>query len=164
MAGSTSRLAYRDCYEVLDKALRNTKGIKVKVPDHGSGNNYRLRLHMARSIDRKDNQATYPEEHKLHGRSVYDPLVIRLRQEGKNWWMYVEKFSTENLEIESLGEENVINESSNGNLREAEGTSPPQRADEEIPQATEVFDGEEERPAEPAEATVVPRVQSFRRI
>ena len=151
MAASSSRLSYNDCFEVLDKAIANTKGIRVEVPDWGAGNNYRLRLHQARAIDRKDNKETYPDDHKLYGRSIYDQLVVRIKQVGTRWWMYIERFSTDNLNIEPLGEEYVIDESSNGNLRAAEGAGESQPRIEAIEEEITVFDGERPQEAEPIE-------------
>ena len=150
MATSTSRLAYNDCFDVLDEALANKKGIRVEVPDWNTGNYYRLRLHSARAIDRKDNKETYPDDHKLYGRSIYDQLVVRLREEGKKWWMYIERFSTENLNIEPLGEENVIEQSPNGDLRKAGGAGESQPRSEAREEEITIFDGEPEKEAEAA--------------
>jgi hypothetical protein len=168
MATSTSRLSYQDCYDILDKALENQKGIMFKVSDFGAGNHLRVRLHSARTIDREDNRVVYPPDHKLHGRSVYDPLVIRLRQLTKDeWTMYIERFNIEALDIKPLGEEHVLNETANSNLREtsAEGGGEPRSEAGEA--AIDLFDGEAEREAEPAseaqEASPAP-VQTRRRI
>lgn len=151
MAASTSRLSYSDCFDVLNKALSNDKGIRVEVPDYGAGNHFRVRLHTARSVDRKDNREAYSEDHKLYGRSIYDALVVQLREEKGKWWMYIRKFSTDNLNIEPLGEEHGINENTNGNLREAGGESDSQPREEASEAEIDVFDGEEEKEAKPVE-------------
>lgn len=167
MAASNSRLSYADCYEVLNKAIANEKGIRVQVPDWEAGNYHRLRLHQARAIDRRENKETYPEDHMLYGRSIYDQLVVRIKKDdGKKarWWMYIERFSTDNLNIEPLGEENVISETPDGNLREAsrEGREEPgsQAVEEEIG----IFDGERAKEAAPEEERRLPPAQAFRRL
>jgi hypothetical protein len=47
----------------------------------------------------------------MHGRSVYDALIMRLRQVTNNgkgaWWLRIEKISIDDLEIESLSEEAI---------------------------------------------------------
>lgn len=162
MATSQSRLSYTDCYEVLDKAIANQKGIRVEVSDLGAGRHYRVRLHQARSIDRKDNKETYPEDHKLHGRSVYDQLVVRLRLVKSKWWMYIERFSTDNLNIEPLGEDHVIDEATDGNLRETSGASDEEPRIEASEAEIGIFDGEQEKEAK--EEVRLPPAQAFRRL
>jgi hypothetical protein len=152
MATSTSRLSYRDCYDVFDAALSNERGVKIEMLDYGAGNHFRVRLHTARSIDRKDNRAMYQPDHKLYGRSIYDPIVIRLRQEGTQWWMYLERFDAGSLNIQPLGEEHVLSEATNSNLREAGPSGGSQSGEEASEETHDVFAGEEEREAEPAEA------------
>mgnify|MGYP001604604296 CR=1 FL=1 len=158
MATSQSRLSYSDCYEVLDKAIANQKGIRVQVDDFGAGNNYRLRLHQARAIDRKDNRETFPEGHKLHGRSVYDQLVVRIKEIKGKWWMYLERFSTANLNIEPLGEEYVIDETPNSNLREVSGAGESPPRSQAVEAEIGIFDGEQEK------KEVVPPASNWRRL
>lgn len=167
MATSTSRLSYQDCYDILDKAIANEKGIRFPVSDYGYGNHLRVRLHYSRTLDRQENRITYPPEHKLHGRSIYDPIVVRLKQEGERWFMYLERHDIDSFDIQPLGEENVLDETTNGNLREIGGTGDGQPREEASEATHDVFAGEEEREAEPAkpieEAGAAP-VQARRRL
>lgn len=164
MPTSNSRLSYVDCFEILDKATVNKLGIKFLVPDHGAGNYLRVRLHTARKIDRQDNREAYEEGHKLFGRSIYDPLVIRLKQEDNKWWMYIEKYSAEALNIEPLGEENVLDQSTGSNLREASGASSSQSREEASEETHDVFSRKAEQEAESvAEGSASP-VQARRRL
>jgi hypothetical protein len=67
-------------------------------------------LHNARKIDRRDNQENYEVGHGMHGKSVYDQLIMRLRPvlNGNGaWWLRIEKISIDGLEIHSLSEETV---------------------------------------------------------
>lgn len=106
MGMSTSRLAYSDCYELMEKAIVDQKGIRIKFASFDDAFHYRLRLHNARKIDRNDNFHTYEEGHKMHGKSPYDQLVMRIETVGQNGkegcWLKLEKLSIEGLHIESL--------------------------------------------------------------
>lgn len=110
MPVSNSRLSYSDCFTLFDKALADTKGARFQVNGgdlYGDAYHFRLRMHQARAIDRKDNQAMYPDPgHPLHGRSELDPLVIQIKgpdTEGK-WWIYVKHTKIDVDDIESLSE------------------------------------------------------------
>jgi hypothetical protein len=95
----------------MEKAIEDQKGIRVKFATEQDAWLYRLRLHNARKIDRKENEEIYEKGHAMHGRSVYDALIMRLRQVSNNgkgaWWLRIEKISIEDLEIESLSEEDI---------------------------------------------------------
>lgn len=149
MATSTSRLSYGDCFEILDKALENKKGIKFQIPDYGAGNHLRVRLHSARKINREDNQVIYQPDHQLYGRSIYDPLVCRMRKEKGIWFMYIERLDIGALDIQPLGEDYVLTETPISDLRAAGGEGEPQSGEEASEAAIDVFDGEAEREAEP---------------
>ncbi len=105
MVTSTSRLAYGDCYDLMDKAIADPKGIKIKFAQEEDAWHFRIRLHTARKIDRLDNMVTYPETHALHGRSVYDALVMRIKTlTDKVVWLRLERVDGREFEIESLSE------------------------------------------------------------
>ena len=104
MSVSTSRLAYTDCYKVLDQALTDEVGARVRMSDMDKANYLRMRLNQARSIDRKDNCQLYDEDHPLYGRSVYDVLIFRLRQIDDEAWVYVEHIGLDLGEIEPLSQ------------------------------------------------------------
>ena len=121
MTVSTSRLAYTDCYDIMDRALADGKGCRVKFKDADDAYNFRLRLYVARKIDRVDNAEIYDPPHPLHGRSEYDGLVSRVRQDAqKNIWLYVEVLVSRNLlQVEDLS--NGVDKSSGSDSREDEG-------------------------------------------
>lgn len=106
MVTSTSRLAYSDCFDLMDKAIADPKGIQVKFAASEEAWHFRIRLHTARKIDRKDNMQTYPETHPMWGKSVYDSLTMRIRSQGANGiaWLRLEKIDAREFEIESLSE------------------------------------------------------------
>lgn len=110
MPVSSSRLSYSDCFTLFERALDDTKGARFQVNGgelYGDAYHFRLRMHQARAIDRKDNRDLFPDPGALlHGRSVYDPLVIQIKgpdTEGK-WWIYVKHTEINVEDIESLSE------------------------------------------------------------
>jgi hypothetical protein len=91
----------------MEKAMDDQKGIRIKFATEQDAWLYRLRLHNARKIDRKENEENYEKGHGMHGKSVYDSLIMRLRpvpNGGNAWWLRIEKISIDDLEIESLSE------------------------------------------------------------
>lgn len=91
MTTSTSRLAYKDCYEVMDKALVDDLGLRVKVKDVDAAYHLRMRMHTARTIARKENQQVFEEGHPMYGRSPYDILVLRIKSIKDTTYLYLEK-------------------------------------------------------------------------
>lgn len=105
MALSTSRLSYTDCFEAMDKALEDGKGARMAVEDHSIAVYQRMRLNQARSIDRRDNKGVYEPGAPLYGRSAYDTLTFRLKEDTEGtWWIYLEVNMINALDIEALSE------------------------------------------------------------
>jgi hypothetical protein len=102
MVASNSRFSYNDCYELMDKAVADQKGIRIKFATTEEAGYFRIRLHTARRIDRTDNVETYPIGHPMHGKSVYDPLTMRIRQMADGIWLRLEKVDAREFEVESL--------------------------------------------------------------
>lgn len=109
MTTSTSRLAYDDIFELLDRAVADGVGVRIKFDkrsniyeNFGEAIQFRVRIHTARQIDRKDNAALYPREHPLHGRSQYDIYRASIRTESEEVYIYLEKRSLDRLKIEDL--------------------------------------------------------------
>lgn len=96
-----SRLAYKTHFDLMDLAMADPKGIRVRQPDYGTAWRLRLELHHSRSIDRKDNALTYEKGHVLHGCSIYDQLLITIEQ-GDEVWLYLHKRDVANFQVESL--------------------------------------------------------------
>lgn len=105
MTAPTTRLSYGDAYEALDLAKDDAKGIRLKQKDYASAATFRSRIHYARQVDRKDNLDIYDPGDPLFGRSVYDTLVVRLKQDTEGeWWVYIEHATIANMVVESLSE------------------------------------------------------------
>lgn len=108
MSLSNSRLAYDDCYTLLDKALDEPRGIRVEVADESAAIYLRMRIHHARTIDRNDNAKTYPADSPFHGRSPYDILVCRIENGGDTVWLYLDKQKVEIGRVESIEDQPQI--------------------------------------------------------
>lgn len=106
MTASNSRLSYTDCFELLDKALEEEEGIRIRVKDFGDARNLQMRIHKARVIERGENAATYPEGAPLHGRSVYDELKVQIRNINNTIFLYIRSVNciAKDYKIESLSQ------------------------------------------------------------
>lgn len=108
MAISNSRFSYGDCYDLMDKAIADPKGIRIKFGSYGDALHFRLRLHTARRIDRKDNLEVFAADHAMHGKSAYDPLIMRLKENADGTtWLRLEKVDAREFEVESLSEDDA---------------------------------------------------------
>ena len=104
MTTSPSRLAYQDCYELLDMALADDRGVRVKMDNKGAAKQCRQRLHKARVIDREENQIALADGHPMQGKSQYDYLEIRVEQEDDGLWLTIERKDTRKYEVQSLSQ------------------------------------------------------------
>lgn len=88
MSLSRSPLWYGDCYEAMERALEDTKGVRLRVDTEGDANFLRMRLNQARVINREENLRTYAPDHPMYGRSAYDRLIFKVqRRKDKNGLM-----------------------------------------------------------------------------
>ena len=105
MSLPTSRLAYADCIDLLDKCLEAERGIRVKAYNPDKANFFRMRIHMARQIIRNENKEIYEKGDPMWGCSIYDAIVIKIRVEDDGMtWLYLEKISSMDLVIEEITE------------------------------------------------------------
>lgn len=105
MSLSNSRLAFTDCFALLDRALEETRGIRVEVRDEDKATYLRMRIHQARIIDRRENKVTYPDPaHHLHGRSPYDILVCRIETANGSTWLWIDQQIVEIGRVEAIPE------------------------------------------------------------
>lgn len=106
MPPNNSVLAYRDLQEVADRAISNGRGVRVSCSTLGEAHVLRSRLYKMRELDRKENKKIYSDpDHALHGRSIYDPLILTPSQsEEGQIYLVVEVSTAERLEerIEEL--------------------------------------------------------------
>lgn len=100
----THRVSYQVEYDILDKALADEVGARIRMPSIEAATHLRARIHQARKIDRVENREVYEEGHPMHGQSQYDKLVCRLRQTEGNVYLYIEQRNAESFEVEPLSE------------------------------------------------------------
>lgn len=144
MTTPKSRLAYKMHFDMLDLAMADPKGIRVRQLDSGVAWRLRLELHHARSIDRDDNRVAYEEGHNLHGCSIYDQLLITIDTDSENQvWLYLHKRDTANFQIESLSEMAEVAQAEEAEIESVDETEPKMEYDfkahpKELEEATEV--------------------------
>lgn len=102
MTLSISKLAYDDCYAVMDAALADDRGIAVKMESFDAANHFRMRCHQARKIDRSLNAETYEKGHALHRASQYDRLTLKIRNSADGFWLVLERTKIIPGEVVSL--------------------------------------------------------------
>jgi hypothetical protein len=105
MTAPTTRLSYGDAYDALDRAKDDPKGIRIRFADLAAAQTFRSRVHNARQVDRRDNSTIYDPSDPLYGRSVYDPMIVRIRQDEEGFhWVYIEHTSIDKMVVENLSE------------------------------------------------------------
>jgi hypothetical protein len=109
MTFPTHRISYQVEYNILEQALNDELGARVRMPSIEAATHLRARIHQARKIDRDENREAFDEGHPMHGQSIYDKLVCRLKQVKGNHYLYVEQRNAQNFEIEPLTREDAHN-------------------------------------------------------
>lgn len=107
MTVPTSPAAYTSEYAVMTAALLDPVGVRLRMNDMDAAVYYRLRCHTARQIDRKRNAETFEKEDPRHFSSEFDRLVLRIRTEAGEVWLYFEKNEVVPGQVESLSGEEV---------------------------------------------------------
>ena len=98
-----SHMSFQAEFEILDRGLDSDKGVRLSMIDRSQAYTYRHRLNHARNLDRRKNMETYEKGSPLYGRSEYDKLVMRIRQDTEDgWWLYVEKNETYSGYLEEI--------------------------------------------------------------
>lgn len=82
--------SYPDIIEVFDRALDSPKGLRMKFATSSEATRWRGRANSFRMRDRQESERLYPPSEPQHGKSVYDPLMVK-------------KVSDLELEIVNLG-------------------------------------------------------------
>lgn len=101
----THRVSYQVEYDLLDKALNDELGARIRMASVEAALHLRARIHQARKIDRKENREAYDEGHPMHGQSIYDKLVCRVKQSEGHVYLYLEQRNAESFEVEILSDE-----------------------------------------------------------
>ena len=117
MALPKSSLAYTDCYEVYERAMESVEGegpgVRVRLASWSDANYFRMRMNNARAINRQDNGEVYSPGDPLYKRSVWDALMVTIKQVDNEFYVYVEPHGIDVETIEEIPEgevENVVTE------------------------------------------------------
>lgn len=103
MTLSQSPLSYEDCIQVLQAALDDPAGARIRFETQDAATYFRMRCHQARSLDRKGNAETYPKGHQFHNTSAFDRLTVREpRRIDGEWWLYIEQTAVLPGRVESI--------------------------------------------------------------
>ena len=102
----TSLLSYAAEIDAMEKAMESDMGIRIRMRNWEHANFFRMRLHYARTLDRKQNKEIYQEtsDHKMYGCSQYDPLFAKIRYIDGVCWLYLEKVDRLEFDTELLTE------------------------------------------------------------
>ena len=76
---------FPDCVEFWDKALDSDKGWKVVFAEKGHATNFRLRCYGARRRMLKFNAQVYGEGDLMKRKTVWDAIVLHIRQVEDGW-------------------------------------------------------------------------------
>lgn len=103
--------AYGFEIEHFDRAVDDPTGIRVHFGKNSAeAKKFQLRLHQARALDRQQSRRMYPSQDIRAGSSIYDPLIVRVREDvAGDWWVYIERQKFDASRIESLSEESDAN-------------------------------------------------------
>jgi hypothetical protein len=98
----THRVAYQVEYDILDKAVGHDLGARIRMPSIEAASHLRARIHQARKIDRNENLDLYDPGEPMHGQSIYDKLVCKIKDTKGKVYLYIEQRNAENFEVEFL--------------------------------------------------------------
>jgi hypothetical protein len=104
MPTPTSLFAYDDCYEIMNQALEDEEGARVELKSHDEANNFRMRLNAARTVMRENNREVYPPGDQMHGRSVFDGLVFRIKRVEGKFYVYLMRHAYGQVTVEKLSQ------------------------------------------------------------
>lgn len=104
MSWNRSPLAFADVQDAFERALAHKRGIRIKCSTHSEAIQKRSRFNFYRILNRKQNAETYPNDHIMHGVSVYDQLILRIPRRGSedDKYLYIEQRSVDDMQIEEL--------------------------------------------------------------
>ena len=85
MSQPKSNEAFPDCREFLDRALASEKGWRATFAERGQATNFRLRCYATRRRDMIFNAKLYAKDEAMHNRTVWDGIVLLVRQTDLGW-------------------------------------------------------------------------------
>ena len=92
MSLTSKPAAYRDCYDLFDKAISTPGGVRAPIATYNAARIFQLRMNKARSIERDFNRRAYDRASPLYDTSPWDGYAVCVRgpDAAGEWWIYVE--------------------------------------------------------------------------
>ena len=96
--------AYRDCFDVFEKAEADSHGARVQFASHGEAKTFQVRMNHARQLQRQESTLIYDRTHPLYNTCSFDEFQVRapVEDEDGKWWVYIERRGHNILAIEAL--------------------------------------------------------------
>jgi len=97
--------AYEDCYDYYERAKASPKGIRVLFDNERDAGMFRMRMNMARVIQRREAMRIYARTDPAYGKSEFDSLKCAVRPTAEldgRFWVYIEPWKSDNLGFEEL--------------------------------------------------------------
>ena len=95
-------LAYEDCFELFQRALADSRGIRARFYTSGKARHMQMRMNQARALEREESRRMYPSDDLRWNKSQFDVLAVKVNSVGNEWWVVIERHGCNVLEIESL--------------------------------------------------------------
>lgn len=107
MTLSNSEFAYKDCFRLFDQCMESARGLRIEYPEERTASYMALRFNKARMLDREKNSRMYSEAEPLYGKSIYDEISIRKREDNGKFYLVLVKTEAmaDAVVIEELGED-----------------------------------------------------------
>lgn len=95
--------AYEDCFDLYSSALADSIGVRARFPNHVDAKLMQMRMHQARSLQRRESIRLYDKTDLRWNKSEFDPLKVSVRVDDEDrWWVYVIRHGQEIETIEPL--------------------------------------------------------------
>ncbi len=86
--------AYLDCTDAYTRAVESVDaggpGVRIRLGSWAQANYFRMRMNNARAINRRDNTDVYSPGDPLYKGSVWDALMVTIREVDGEHYVYVE--------------------------------------------------------------------------
>lgn len=102
MSLSKSLDAYIDCDKHFNKAIESERGIVIECGDPGQAVRLRTRLNFYRSLVRKQNLRVYPEDHPMHGSTMWEGITCRIDPAAPNELMLIKGSIEQTVKVREL--------------------------------------------------------------
>ena len=98
-------LAYEREIELYDRALEAKRGLRVTYGSISAAQSFVARMHKARAVDRRRNTEVYQPGDPLFGCSIYDGIICRIRSDGDNVIVLLEKTNIPFDKVEEIDDD-----------------------------------------------------------